>query len=39
MQPPPIVKLSDADIRQQDGKNVLESINLTIGELAFTYLI
>ncbi|MCB0574666.1 MAG: ATP-binding cassette domain-containing protein [Saprospiraceae bacterium] len=39
MQPPPIVKLSDADIRQQDGKNVLENINLTIGEGEFTYLI
>ncbi len=34
-----IVKLSNADIRQQDGKVVLENINLTIGEGEFTYLI
>lgn len=34
-----IVKLSNADIRQQDGKIVLENINLTIGEGEFTYLI
>ncbi len=35
----PIVKLSNADICQQDGKRVLENINLTIGEGEFTYLI
>ncbi|MBK7936988.1 MAG: ATP-binding cassette domain-containing protein [Lewinellaceae bacterium] len=35
----PIVKLSNADIRQQDGSRVLENINLTIGEGEFTYLI
>jgi len=34
-----IVKLSNADIRQQDGKAVLENINLNIGEGEFTYLI
>ncbi|MBX2889576.1 MAG: ATP-binding cassette domain-containing protein [Saprospiraceae bacterium] len=34
-----IVKLSNADIRQQDGNVVLENINLTIGEGEFTYLI
>ena len=34
-----IVKLSNADIRQQDGKIVLENINLSIGEGEFTYLI
>lgn len=34
-----IVKLSNADIRQQDGKVVLENINLSIGEGEFTYLI
>jgi cell division transport system ATP-binding protein len=34
-----IVKISNADIRQQDGKIVLENINLTIGEGEFTYLI
>lgn len=35
----PIVKLSSADICQQDGNRVLENINLTIGEGEFTYLI
>ena len=34
-----IVKLSNADIRQQDDKVVLENINLNIGEGEFTYLI
>jgi cell division transport system ATP-binding protein len=34
-----IVKLSNADIRQQDGTVVLANINLTIGEGEFTYLI
>lgn len=35
----PIVKLSNADIRQQDGSHVLEKINLTVGEGEFIYLI
>ncbi len=39
MQQPPIVKLSNADICQQDGSHVLDDINLTIGEGEFTYLI
>ena len=34
-----IVKLSNADIRQQDGSVVLPDINLNIGEGEFTYLI
>ena len=34
-----IVKLSHADIRQQDGSVVLADINLNIGEGEFTYLI
>jgi cell division transport system ATP-binding protein len=34
-----IVKLSNADVRQQDGSVVLANINLTIGEGEFTYLI
>lgn len=34
-----IVKLSNADIRQQDGSVVLSNISLTIGEGEFTYLI
>lgn len=34
-----IVKLSNADIRQQDGSVILTNINLTIGEGEFTYLI
>ena len=36
---PAIVKLSNADIRQQDQTVVLENINLQIGEGEFTYLI
>ena len=35
----PIVKLSNADICQQDGSRVLENINLNVGEGEFTYLI
>ena len=35
----PIIRLSNTDIRQQDGRLVLENINLTIGEGEFTYLI
>ncbi len=34
-----IVKLSNADIRQQDGSLVLEDIHFTVGEGEFTYLI
>lgn len=34
-----IVKLSNADICQQDGSLVLQNISLTIGEGEFTYLI
>jgi cell division transport system ATP-binding protein len=34
-----IVRLTDADIQQQDGKVILEKISLTIGEGEFTYLI
>jgi cell division transport system ATP-binding protein len=34
-----IVRLTDADIQQQDGKIILEKISLTIGEGEFTYLI
>lgn len=34
-----IVKLSNADIRQQDGSVVLSDINLNIGAGEFTYLI
>ncbi len=34
-----IVKLSNTDICQQDGKIILEKINLTIGAGEFTYLI
>jgi cell division transport system ATP-binding protein len=34
-----IVKLSNADIRQQDGSVVLSDINLNIGSGEFTYLI
>jgi cell division transport system ATP-binding protein len=34
-----IVKLSNTDICQQDGKVVLENINLTVGEGEFSYLI
>ncbi|MDX2133232.1 MAG: ATP-binding cassette domain-containing protein [Saprospiraceae bacterium] len=34
-----VVRLTDAVIRQLDGKTVLEHINLTIGEGEFTYLI
>jgi cell division transport system ATP-binding protein len=34
-----IVKLSNADIRQQDGSLVLENIHFTVGEGEFTYLI
>lgn len=36
---PSIVKLSQADIRQADGSNILQNINLNIGEGEFTYLI
>ncbi len=35
----PIIRLSNTDICQQDGRLVLENINLTIGEGEFTYLI
>ncbi|MGI9158197.1 MAG: cell division ATP-binding protein FtsE [Saprospiraceae bacterium] len=35
----PIVRLSDADIRQQDNSLVLEKIDLTIGTGEFVYLI
>lgn len=35
----PIVRLSDADIRQQDNTLVLEKIELTIGTGEFVYLI
>ncbi|MCC6460228.1 MAG: ATP-binding cassette domain-containing protein [Saprospiraceae bacterium] len=35
----PIVRLSNADICQQDGRVVLENISLTLGEGEFTYLI
>jgi cell division transport system ATP-binding protein len=35
----PIVRLSDADICQQDHSVILEKINLTIGEGEFVYLI
>ncbi len=34
-----IVRLTNADIRQQDGNTVLQSLNLTLGEGEFTYLI
>lgn len=34
-----IVKISNANICQQDGKIVLENINLTVGEGEFAYLI
>lgn len=34
-----IVKISNADICQQDGKVVLDNINLTVGAGEFTYLI
>lgn len=34
-----IVKLSDANICQQDGSLILEKINLALGEGEFTYLI
>lgn len=34
-----IVKISNADIRQTDGSNVLQNISLNIGEGEFTYLI
>jgi cell division transport system ATP-binding protein len=36
---PDIVKLSHADIRQSDGSNILQNIDLCIGEGEFTYLI
>ena len=35
----PIVRLSNADICQQDGRVVLENISLTLGAGEFTYLI
>ncbi len=35
----PIIRLVEADICQQDGRVVLENINLTIGTGEFTYLI
>lgn len=35
----PIIRLSNADICQQDGRVVLENISLTIGPGEFTYLI
>ncbi|MCS7036619.1 MAG: ATP-binding cassette domain-containing protein [Saprospiraceae bacterium] len=35
----PIIRLSNANICQQDGRVVLENINLTIGPGEFTYLI
>lgn len=34
-----IVRLTNADIRQQDGKTILHQVNLTIGEGEFIYLI
>lgn len=34
-----IVRLTNADVRQQDGSTVLHQISLTIGEGEFTYLI
>lgn len=34
-----IVRLSNADIRQQDGKTILHNINLSLSEGEFTYLI
>ena len=37
--PPPIVRLSNTDICQQDGRIILENISLTIGAGEFTYLI
>lgn len=36
---PPIVRLSNTDICQQDGRIILENISLTIGAGEFTYLI